>query len=138
MKFVMSLFSLIVVLGIASGCATTSGSAEADPAPSETTTSSLMAFQATDIAGEYFDLADHLGQKTILMNFWATWSGDLCLTTAKLLNLVATSTMLRKMSRSPLMSWNYLTSKATTMLNSSGLVVEDPAATLLGAARLKQ
>ena len=32
-----------------------------------------MTFQGTDINGEFFDLAEHLGNKVILMSFWATW-----------------------------------------------------------------
>ena len=73
MKFVLGLLSLIVCVGLTSGCATTGSAAGSEPTPSETTSSSLMTFQSTDISGAFFDLADHPGQTTTLMNFWATW-----------------------------------------------------------------
>ena len=88
MKFVLGILSLIVCVGLTSGCATTGSAAGSEPTPSETTSSSLMTFQSTDISGEFFDLADHLGQKTILMNFWATWCGP-CRMMAPVIDSVA-------------------------------------------------
>ena len=44
---------------------------EGDSPP--TTHAGVPVFQASDLTGEVFDLADHIGKDVVFISFWATW-----------------------------------------------------------------
>lgn len=49
------------------------GGAETRDDGSAATDSGLQTFQALDLAGETFDLADHLGRDVVMLSFWSTF-----------------------------------------------------------------
>jgi len=54
---------------------------------STATHSGVPVFQATDLAGEEFDLQDHLGRDVVFISFWATWC-EPCKTEMPLLQML--------------------------------------------------
>ncbi len=72
--FAPTLWGLSLLTAVAMGCATTTSGGDGNSDTNTTTnTSSLPTFTATDLRGNDFDLAQHLGKNVVLMSFWATY-----------------------------------------------------------------
>lgn len=70
MRFPGVLLTALVAISLLAGCAS-APAVEGDAPP--VTAGTLPTFQATDIDGGLFDFGEHLGNKTVVMSFWAMW-----------------------------------------------------------------